>query len=166
MDIKPNPASAEKNAALVFSGEKLKLIGVTLDGKTLAPADYAVTDSELTLAKVPAASFILEIETECDPAGNTALSGLYQSNGVFCTQCEAEGFRRITYFYDRPDVMTRYTVRMEADKASCPVLLSNGNCRETGDIAGTGRHFAVWDDPASQTELPVRPGGGRSCRRP
>ena len=72
------------------------------------------------MPKVPAAPFTLEIETECDPIGNTELSGLYQSSGIFCTQCEAEGFRRITYFYDRPDVMTRYTVRVEANKASCP----------------------------------------------
>ena len=79
--------------------------------------------------------------------GNTELAGLYQSSGVFCTQCEAEGFRRITYFYDRPDVMTRYTVRVEANKASCPILLSNGNFQEGGDIAGTDRHFAVWHDP-------------------
>ena len=147
MDIKPNPASPEKNAALVFSGEKLKLISVKLDGKKLEAPAFLLTDHELTIPAPPTSQFILEIETECDPAGNTALSGLYQSNGVFCTQCEAEGFRRITYFYDRPDVMTRYTVRMEADKASCPVLLSNGNCGETGDIAGTGRHFAVWHDP-------------------
>jgi len=147
MDIKPNPASTEKNAALVFSGEKLKLISVKLDGKKLEAPAFLLTDHELTIPAPPTSQFILEIETECDPAGNTALSGLYQSNGVFCTQCEAEGFRRITYFYDRPDVMTRYTVRMEADKASCPALLSNGNCRETGDIAATGRHFAVWHDP-------------------
>ncbi len=147
LEFKPNPASKEKNAALVLAGEKIKLIGVKLDGKELASSDYKVTDSELTLPKVAAAPFILEIETECDPVGNTELSGLYQSSGIFCTQCEAEGFRRITYFYDRPDVMTRYTVRVEANKASCPILLSNGNFQEGGDIAGTDRHFAVWHDP-------------------
>jgi aminopeptidase N len=147
MDIRPNPASTEKNAALVFSGEKLKLISLKLDGKKLEAPGFLLTDRELTIPAPPASPFILEIETECDPVGNTALSGLYQSNGIYCTQCEAEGFRRITYFYDRPDVMTRYTVRMEADKASCPVLLSNGNFQEGGDIAGTGRHFAVWQDP-------------------
>jgi aminopeptidase N len=131
MDIRPNPASTEKK----------------LDGKKLEAPGFLLTDRELTIPAPPASPFTLEIETECDPVGNTALSGLYQSNGIYCTQCEAEGFRRITYFYDRPDVMTRYTVRMEADKASCPVLLSNGNFQEGGDIAGTGRHFAVWQDP-------------------
>jgi aminopeptidase N len=147
LELSPNPAADEKNAALVLAGEKIKLIGVKLDGKKLEPSAYVLTEDSLTLPKVPAMRFILEIETECDPVGNTALSGLYQSNGMYCTQCEAEGFRRITYFYDRPDVMTHYTVRMEASKALCPVLLSNGNYREGGDIAGTGRHFAVWHDP-------------------
>jgi aminopeptidase N len=142
-----NPASKEKNAPLVLAGERIKLISVKLDGQSLSTSEYVLTDRDLTIPTVPAAPFILEIETECDPAGNTALTGLYQSSGVFCTQCEAEGFRRITYFYDRPDVMTRYTVRMEANKAKCPVLLSNGNFQEGGDIAGTGRHFAVWHDP-------------------
>jgi aminopeptidase N len=147
LELKANPASQEKNAALVLAGEKIKLISVKLDGKELHPAGFELTDSNLTLSNVPAAPFTLEIETECDPVGNTQLSGLYQSNGMYCTQCEAEGFRRITYFYDRPDVMTRYTVRMEANKALCPILLSNGNRQEAGDIKGTGRHFAVWQDP-------------------
>ena len=129
------------------AGEKIKLISVKLDGKELHPPGFELTDSNLTLPNVPASPFTLEIETECDPVGNTQLSGLYQSNGMYCTQCEAEGFRRITYFYDRPDVMTRYTVRMEANKALCPILLSNGNRQEAGDIAGTDRHFAVWQDP-------------------
>jgi aminopeptidase N len=147
LEFRPNPAAKEKNAGLVLAGERIKLIGVKLDGKALAPSAYVLTDCDLTISKVPAAPFTLEIETECDPVGNTELAGLYQSSGVFCTQCEAEGFRRITYFYDRPDVMTRYTVRVEANKASCPILLSNGNFQEGGDIAGTDRHFAVWHDP-------------------
>ena len=147
LELKPNPASQEKNAALVLSGEKIKLISVKLDGKEMHPAGFELTDSNLTLSNVPATPFTLEIETECDPVGNTQLSGLYQSNGMYCTQCEAEGFRRITHFYDRPDVMTRYTVRMEASKALCPILLSNGNRQEAGDVAGTDRHFAVWQDP-------------------
>ena len=147
LEFRANPAAKEKNAALVLTGERIRLIGVKLDGKELEPSAYKLTDSDLTLPRVPPSPFILEIETECDPKGNTELSGLYQSNGVFCTQCEAEGFRRITYFYDRPDVMTRYTVRVEANKASCPILLSNGNYQEGGDIAGTDRHFAVWHDP-------------------
>ena len=147
LELRPNPASPEKNAALVLSGEKIKLISVKLDGKELHTAGFELTDSNLTLSNVPAAPFTLEIETECDPVGNTQLSGLYQSNGMYCTQCEAEGFRRITYFYDRPDVMTRYTVRMEASKVLCPVLLSNGNRQEAGDVKGTDRHFAIWKDP-------------------
>jgi aminopeptidase N len=147
LELKPNPASQEKNAALVLSGEKIKLISVKLNGKEMRPAGFELTDSNLTLSGVPAAPFTLEIETECDPVGNTQLSGLYQSNGMYCTQCEAEGFRRITYFYDRPDVMTRYTVRLEANKAQCPILLSNGNHQEAGDIKGTDRHFALWKDP-------------------
>ena len=85
--------------------------------------------------------------TTCNPSANTELSGLYVSGGVYCTQCEAEGFRRITYFYDRPDVMARYTVRIEAEREQVPVLLSNGNPREEAVIGGTTRHFAVWDDP-------------------
>jgi aminopeptidase N len=132
------------NQPLVFAGEKLKLVGLKLNG---GEVDHAVDDESLTIAQTPAGTFTLEIETECNPVGNTALSGLYQSNGMYCTQCEAEGFRRITYFYDRPDVMTRYTVRMEAVKALCPVLLSNGNYQSGGAIAGTDRHFAVWHDP-------------------
>ncbi len=137
----------EKNAALVLNGEAIKLIRVSIDGKALDTNEYSVDENNLTIPALPASGFVLEIETVCDPAGNTALSGLYQSNGVYCTQCEAEGFRRITYFYDRPDVMARYRVRIEAPKATCPVLLSNGNFVEGGDVAGTDRHFAMWEDP-------------------
>ena len=137
LELKPNPASDQNNAALIFTGEKIALLDIKLNGQNLEASSYQLSESELTILEVPAAPFILEIETECDPVGNTALSGLYQSNGMYCTQCEAEGFRRITYFYDRPDVMTRYTVRMEASKALCPILLSNGNYQEGRDIAGT-----------------------------
>ena len=147
IEMKPNPASAEKNAALVLNGEKTKLISLRLDGKQLEASAFSLTDSDLTIPRLPNAPFTLEIENECDPVGNTALSGLYQSNGMYCTQCEAEGFRRITYFYDRPDVMTRYTVRMEANRALCPILLSNGNFQDGGEVEGTDRHFAIWHDP-------------------
>jgi aminopeptidase N len=140
IELKPR----DNKQPLVFSGEKLKLISVKLNG---GDAAHTVDEHNLTIASLPGSAFTLEIETECDPVGNTALSGLYQSNGMYCTQCEAEGFRRITYFYDRPDVMTRYTVRMEANKAHCPVLLSNGNYQRGGDVAGTDRHFAIWQDP-------------------
>ena len=147
LEIKPNPAGTEKNAALALNGEKIKLISLKLDGKQLEASAYSLTDSDLTIPKLPNSPFNLEIETECDPVGNTALSGLYQSNGMYCTQCEAEGFRRITYFYDRPDVMTRYSVRIEASKVLCPILLSNGNYEAGGEIEGTDRHFAIWQDP-------------------
>ena len=111
------------------------------------PADsYVATPDQLTIAQPPHEPFTLEIETLVDPSANTQLSGLYRSSGTYCTQCEAEGFRRITYFPDRPDVMAVYTTRIEADKAEAPVLLANGNLRESGDLPG-GRHFAVWHDP-------------------
>ena len=89
----------------------------------------------------------MTIETVVDPTGNTQLMGLYRAGATYCTQCEAEGFRRITYFLDRPDVMAVYTTRIEADKKEAPILLSNGNLIAHGDVAGTARHFAVWHDP-------------------
>jgi aminopeptidase N len=107
---------------------------------------YVETAENLTVSQPPNGPFTLEIETLVDPSANTQLSGLYRSNGTFCTQCEAEGFRRITYFPDRPDVMAVYTTRIEANKAEAPVLLANGNLIESGEIAD-GRHFAVWHDP-------------------
>ena len=106
-----------------------------------------LSEGSLTIPRVPAQPFTLELVTLCDPEANTALSGLYLSRGTYCTQCEPEGFRRITYFLDRPDVLAVYTVRIEADRALAPVLLSNGNPVAQGDIPGTGRHFAVWHDP-------------------
>ena len=133
------------NAPLVLNGEHIKLVSIARDGKKLAAGDYKLDDESLTIAEVPD-EFVLEIVTQTEPARNTALEGLYVSKGVFCTQCEAEGFRRITYFLDRPDVLARYTTRIEADKSAYPVLLSNGNPIESGDLPG-GRHFAVWKDP-------------------
>ena len=147
LSLRPNPASAERHAALVLNGERITLLSVMLDGTELRPDQYTVTDEVLTLPEVPQAPFSLEIVTSCNPSANTALSGLYMSGGMFCTQCEAEGFRRITYFYDRPDVMARYTVRIEAEREQFPVLLSNGNPREREVIGGTTRHYAIWDDP-------------------
>jgi aminopeptidase N len=130
---------------LVLDGDELALVSVALDGRRLGPADYALTDASLTIPAPPAA-FTLEIETEIRPGANTKLSGLYVSNGVFCTQCEAEGFRRITYYRDRPDVMAVYTTTIRADRAACPVLLSNGNLVSRRELEG-GRHEAVWHDP-------------------
>ncbi len=130
---------------LVLNGEDLKLISVSLDGRLLSAGDYRLSDDCLVLANLPA-KFVLEIVTEIAPAQNSALEGLYMAGGIFCTQCEAEGFRRITYFLDRPDVMTVYTTRIEAEKGKYPVLLSNGNLIEQGDLPA-GLHFAVWHDP-------------------
>ena len=137
--------NGEHDEPLTLDGVRLKLIGLTLDGVALTPAAYAVTAEQLSVAKVPDA-FVLESEVEIDPEGNTFLEGLYMSGGRFCTQCEAEGFRKITYFPDRPDVLSRFSVRMEADKGAYPRLLSNGNLIESGDLAD-GRHFARWRDP-------------------
>ena len=130
---------------LVLNGEQLKLVSIAIDGKTLTGTDYKIGADTLTIENPPA-NFTLEIVTEISPANNTALSGLYTSNGIFCTQCEAEGFRRITYYLDRPDNLAIYTTRIEADKTNFPVLLSNGNLTGSGELPG-GRHFAVWNDP-------------------
>jgi aminopeptidase N len=144
--MRPNPLSRKAGLQLVLDGESLELLSIALDGKALAKEAYALSDSRLTLASPPQQPFSLEIETVCNPEANTTLSGLYLSRGVYCTQCEAEGFRRITYYLDRPDVMAVYRVRIEADREAHPVLLSNGNPTARGALKG-GRHFAVWDDP-------------------
>ena len=133
-------------APVKLDGEDLELLSVAIDGRRLAEAEYKTDTHGLTIAAVPAKAFTLEVETKINPKGNTQLSGLYQSSGNYCTQCEAEGFRRITYFLDRPDVMAVYRVTMRADKQACPVLLSNGNLVEQGSLSD-GRHFAVWHDP-------------------
>jgi aminopeptidase N len=132
-------------AALRLDGEEQKLLSVTLNGRTLTPTDYTLAAKSLTIASVPD-RFTLEITSEIAPAANTALEGLYQSGGMFCTQCEPEGFRRITWFLDRPDNLSIFTVRLEADRQQYPLLLSNGNRVQAGPLEG-GRHFAVWNDP-------------------
>ena len=131
--------------ALVLSGEHMKLGYVKLDGNVLSEQDYDVSDNELTIRTVPD-KFTLEVETFIKPQENTALEGLYKSSGNFCTQCEAEGFRRITYYLDRPDVMAVFTTTVIADKQKYPVLLSNGNPVDQGDLDG-GRHWVKWHDP-------------------
>ena len=143
--IKPN-AAAGAPAPLVLDGDGLTLVSLKIDGEALPADRYIATPDGLTIAQPPQRPFTLEIETLVDPQANTQLSGLYRSSGVWCTQCEAEGFRRITYFPDRPDVMAVYTTRIEADRSEAPVLLSNGNLRDSGDLPG-GRHYAVWHDP-------------------
>ena len=143
--IKPNAAGTP--APLVLDGEELKLRSLTLDDKPLGAENFVATPDRLTIAQVPNRPFELTIETVVDPTGNTQLMGLYRAGATYCTQCEAEGFRRITYFLDRPDVMAVYTTRIEAEKKEAPILLSNGNLIAHGDVAGTARHFAVWHDP-------------------
>ncbi len=148
MTLRRNPAHEAVQpgaAALRLDGEDLELVSLTLDGTALAAGAYVLDDAGLSLPDAPDA-FDLSVVTKIAPAANTKLEGLYQSSGIFCTQCEAEGFRRITYFPDRPDVMTTYRVTIRAEKAACPVLLSNGNLVEAGELPD-GRHFAVWDDP-------------------
>ena len=165
LKIRPNP-EAPRGAPLVLDGESLALQSVTLDGKPLGPDDYTLTDRSLTIARVPSGPFTLDVVTTCDPEANTALSGLYRSSGTYCTQCEPEGFRRITCFVDRPDVLSVYTVRIEADRATAPVLLSNGNPVSRGDIADTGRHFAVWHDPFPKPSYLFALVGGDLARVP
>ncbi len=131
---------------LSLDGEDLDLLEIAIDGAPLAASDYVLTDTGLTIAAVPAGDFVLTTKVAIAPVANTRLEGLYQSNGIYCTQCEAEGFRRITFFPDRPDVMTTYRVTIRAPKTDCPVLLSNGNLVESRDLPD-GRHEAVWDDP-------------------
>ena len=135
----------EGEAPLALEGVRLKLLSASLDGRALSSAQYRLDAETLIIPDVPDV-FVLETEVEIDPLANTALEGLYMSGGRFCTQCEAEGFRKITFFPDRPDVLARYTVRIEADAARYPRLLSNGNLMERGVLDG-GRHFAVWTDP-------------------
>ena len=124
--IRPNP-KGHAGADLVLDGDGLNAKRIVLDGKSLDIAGNFVTPDRLTIAQPPQQPFTLEVETELDPAANTYLMGLYRSGSAYCTQCEAEGFRRITYFLDRPDVLSVYTTRLEAEIAEAPVLLGNGN---------------------------------------
>ena len=144
--LRPNGNGAAP-APLTLDGDALDLRGLKLDGATIPPEQFVATPDRLTIAQPPQRPFRLEIETVVDPSANTQLMGLYRSGAIYCTQCEAQGFRRITYFLDRPDVMAVYTTRIEAEKADAPVLLANGNLVASGDLPGTSRHFAVWHDP-------------------
>ncbi len=145
LTLRRNPEHQQEVTQLRLNGEGLAPIWVRVDGGELDGSDYQV-DDECLILHHPADSFVLETEVEIAPESNTALEGLYRSGGMFCTQCEAEGFRRITWFPDRPDVVARFHVRIEADKKQYPVLLSNGNPQEAGDLP-EGRHYASWNDP-------------------
>ncbi len=145
LKLAPNPAAGAP-APLTLDGDGLTLVSLKIDGAPVAKDAFIATPDGLTIAQPPHRPFTLEIVTLVDPQANTQLSGLYRSNGNYCTQCEAEGFRRISYYPDRPDVMAVFTTRIEADKSEAPVLLANGNLKESGDLPGS-RHFAVWHDP-------------------
>jgi len=145
MAMRKNPAAGRGSRPLRLDGHRATLVDVTLDGVSLSQNAYTVDGERLTIPEISSA-FILEVTTELRPQDNTFLEGLYRSGGMFCTQCEAEGFRSITYFPDRPDVLAVFTVTIVADRKNCPVLLSNGNLMDHGNLAD-GRHFAVWHDP-------------------
>ena len=144
--MRPNPAGVE-GASLSLDGDELLFISARLDGEPLEAADFNADPSRFVLPRPPKRPFTLAIETRLDPAANTKLMGLYRTGLAYCTQCEAEGFRRITYFLDRPDVLSTYRVRLEADKAEAPVLLANGNLETAGEAETPSRHFAIWSDP-------------------
>ncbi|HEV2571253.1 MAG TPA: aminopeptidase N [Beijerinckiaceae bacterium] len=145
LTMRPNP-KGKAGAPLLLDGDGLngKLVGI--DGMPPAQDSFRIGPDQLELFDPPRQPFTLDIETTVDPTANTQLMGLYRSGAAYCTQCEAEGFRRITYFLDRPDVLSVYSTRIEAQRSDAPILLGNGNLVETGDLAD-GWHYAVWNDP-------------------
>lgn len=145
LQLRRNPAAKSDSKALELHGTDMVLRQVSIDGKVLLGSDYLLSPESLTIPGVPD-QFLLECITVIKPQENTSLEGLYKSRTMYCTQCEAEGFRKITYYLDRPDVMSEFTTTIVADKQAFPVLLSNGNLVEQGDAEG-GRHWAKWHDP-------------------
>lgn len=146
LTMRRNPDSGTGAVPLELNGDSLTTLeSIALDNRALAAEEYEDSGDKLVVHSVPQA-FELSVVTWIEPQNNTRLEGLYKSSGMFCTQCEAQGFRCITYFPDRPDVMARFRTRIEADKSAYPVLLSNGNDVERGDL-GNGRHFVTWEDP-------------------
>lgn len=146
LEIRRNPQGKKARAPLVLQGEIQKVLSVKLEGRSLSEGkDYRLSPHDMTIPAMPEKA-VLEIVSEHNPYKNTALSGFYASGPMLCTQCEAEGFRRITYYLDRPDVMAKFRVTLHADKKKYPVLLANGNLMESGNEA-KGRHFATWEDP-------------------
>ena len=143
--MRRNPAAGTGLPPLVLDGQQLELLSVALDDRELSAGDYQLSDSHLTL-QPNSASFVIDSSVRIHPESNTALEGLYKSSGMFCTQCEAEGFRKITYYLDRPDVMSKFTTTLSAAQHDYPVLLSNGNPIASGSEEG-GRHWATWEDP-------------------
>jgi aminopeptidase N len=145
LSLRRNPAADNANSALVLSGQEMKLKSVALNGVTLNQDGYRV-DADSLIIESCGNEFILETVVEIDPESNTSLEGLYKSRSMYCTQCEAEGFRKITYYLDRPDVLSEFTTTIVGDKTAFPVLLSNGNQIDEGELEG-GLHFATWHDP-------------------
>jgi len=145
IQFKANPDCPEKRAALHLHGRQLELLSIKLDGRELTAGEYQVDSEGLTIPVVPE-GFVLETLVEINPEGNTALEGLYRASEIFCTQCEAQGFRKITFYPDRPDVMARFTTTLVGDLETTPVLLANGNLIESGHL-DDGRHYARFEDP-------------------
>lgn len=143
--MRRNPALSADLPVLTLDGQQLELLELKLDDRALSATDYTLTDSHLTLQPTQA-SFVVDSSVRIHPESNTALEGLYKSSGMFCTQCEAEGFRKITYYLDRPDVMSSFTTTVSGDKQKYPILLSNGNPVASGQ-EDDGRHWATWEDP-------------------
>ena len=144
MSLEANPAGGD-STRIALNGADLELVSIAIDGQVLDHSRYSLVGEKLIINDAPG-SCVLTCEVRIRPTENSALEGLYASGDFLLTQCEAEGFRKITYFPDRPDVMTRFTVTIEADRARFPVLLSNGNATGSGD-AQNGRHWVRWDDP-------------------
>jgi aminopeptidase N len=151
LDLAPNPLCGEPGADLLLKGVDLQLLHLELDGEAVAPQRYTLNAAGLCLHAPPARPFQLTSTVRIEPQTNTSLEGLYVSDGMVTSQCEAEGFRRITFHPDRPDLLSCYRVRIEADQERHPVLLSNGNCLAHGPLAEgeapPRRHFALWEDP-------------------
>ena len=145
LELLRNPGAGGEGEDLLLDGEYLKLQSVSLNGRELSESEYRLDDTSLTIPQPPQ-RFSLETRVVIKPQENTALEGLYRSGRMYCTQCEAEGFRRITYFPDRPDVMARFSTTISADKQTYPVLLSNGNLVEERELED-GRHLVRWEDP-------------------
>ncbi len=145
LKMRRNDESGEENAPLILDGEKMELLSVHMDDRPLDPAEYRVTENTLEVFNAPE-TFTLATKTRIKPQENTSLDGLYRSQEMFCTQCESHGFRKITYYPDRPDVMAKFTCTIEADRKRYPVLLSNGNPTARG-MTGEDRHWVKWEDP-------------------
>lgn len=145
MQMVRNPQAENLDKTVILQGEALELTSLVVDGSDLSINDYQLDDQALSF-QAPGERFTVKTTSIIHPEENTALEGMYHSGRMYCTQCEAEGFRKITWFPDRPDVMAVFTTRLEADITACPVLLSNGNLLESGEL-DDGRHYAVWQDP-------------------